>query len=78
MITELEKQVKIIVTIKYNNNRRYKMKKITKEEFLDRVRTSESTLQEAFTNKAILVSKQQSNETAIIDLLCYSGWRILL
>jgi hypothetical protein len=25
-------------------------------------------------NKAILVSKQQSNETAIIDLLCYSGW----
>ena len=25
-------------------------------------------------NKAILVSKQQSNETAIIDLLCHSGW----
>jgi hypothetical protein len=29
------------------------MKKITKEEFLDRVRTSESTLQEAYSNKAI-------------------------
>jgi hypothetical protein len=29
------------------------MIKITKEEFLDRVRTSESTLQEAFTNEAI-------------------------
>jgi hypothetical protein len=25
-------------------------------------------------HKAILVSKHQSNETAIIDLLCTSGW----
>ncbi|SSC08519.1 hypothetical protein [bacterium endosymbiont of Bathymodiolus sp. 5 South] len=25
-------------------------------------------------HKAILVSKHQSNETAIIDLLCISGW----
>jgi hypothetical protein len=25
-------------------------------------------------NKAILVSKHQSDTTAIIDLLCHSGW----
>ena len=25
-------------------------------------------------HKAILVSKHQSDTTAIIDLLCYSGW----
>ena len=25
-------------------------------------------------NKAILVSRQQPNETAIIDLFCNSGW----
>ena len=60
------------------------MIKTTKEEFLDRVRTSESTLQEAFTNEAIkaiyttlhshaINALAKNNSVSNVDNLL-SGW----